>query len=77
MSKKDARPSPVHYDDLPGMLAEKRVTRLGLWIEANVWRGYSPTATWITDTVDRLPCCLERLGGWVVRTLGTGNYFDA
>jgi hypothetical protein len=77
-TKRRKRPAPAHvaYDDVEGMIREKYITHLGLWMERWVWRGYSPMATWITDTVDKLPPTLAPIGAWVVRTLGTGNYFD-
>ena len=70
---KQPRPMPHGYDDVDGLLMDGYVTRLGLWLDANVWRGYSPTATAITNLADHLPA---RLGGWLVRTLGTANYFS-
>lgn len=63
---------PLLYHDEEGLIRDGYITRTGLWLEANVWRGYSPVATRITDLADKLPA---RLGGWLVRTLGTGNYF--
>lgn len=53
-------------------------SRSGGWLYRHVWRENSPTATWLTDTLDRLGDKFHRLDRpcqYLVVILGTYNHF--